>query len=91
MIFQQIPLSIPDEQIKKLKALNKKIIEHLEEGFGLHIKILDELKAELSRIVQDQPRFVKILKKIDTSGDYFDVLLSHHDNELLYSPHPYYI
>ncbi len=86
MIFKQIPLRIPDGQTKKLIALNEKILKHLEEEHSVRVSVLNDLEVELSRVLQTQSSLIKILEKIKSSGDYFDILLSHQNNKILNLP-----
>ncbi len=86
MIFKQIPLRISDGQTKKLIALNEKILKHLEEGHGVRVSVLNDLEVELSKVLQTQSSLIKILEKIKSSGDYFDILLSHQNNKILNLP-----
>ncbi len=86
MIKKEILLDISDERKNRLKLLNIKIINHLEEGFDLRLSILNELKMELSGIVQANPELVKTLEAINRSGDYYDALFLDNDNEILNLP-----
>ncbi len=86
MIFREIALDIADEQIRNLKELNSKIVKFLEDRFSLKIKIIDELRQELTKVIEEQKELIEILEKVNKSGDYYDVLLTHADNEILNLP-----
>ena len=86
MIYQQITLTLAEEQVQRIKSLNAKILQHLEDDFALHLAILEKLKTELSGIVKEMPEFIEVLEKINSSGDYYDIQLLHEDNEILNLP-----
>ena len=86
ILFKQIPLNIVDNQVKKLKDQNAKVMQHLEKRLPLDLKVVEELKTELSGIVSQSKELTGVLEKISKSGDYYYLQLLHEDNEILNLP-----
>jgi tetratricopeptide (TPR) repeat protein len=86
MNWKTIQLDLSDGQITTLKAQNARLLEHLEKGLPLEFKVLEDLNAQLSKIVNSNSDFIEVLEKINNSGEYCAVQLMHNDNEILNLP-----
>ncbi|MFQ5589286.1 MAG: CHAT domain-containing protein, partial [Nitrospiria bacterium] len=86
MYWKQVHLELSDGQIAALEAHNAKLFKHLEENEPLRVRILDDLKAELSKIVNSTPGFVDVLQQISHSGDHVALQVLNKNNEILNLP-----
>ncbi|NIM14347.1 MAG: CHAT domain-containing protein [Candidatus Aminicenantes bacterium] len=86
IVHKRMELRVKEEEVRELKNHYQKVIQHLEKGFPLKVKVLEELKASLSRIVKESRQWQEVLKAINRSGDYYCLHLLHEDNEILNLP-----
>jgi len=86
IIHKKLDIQLGEAQIKQLKSHYRQVIRHLEEGFPLKMKVLEELKNALSAIVNESPQWQEVLKALNDGDDQYCIRLVHHDNEILNLP-----
>ena len=83
---RSLELKLSEDRADVLTAGYRKVVEHLESGFPLDTRVLDQLKENLSLVVSDSHEWEDILKEIDNTGDFYCLHLLHEDNEVLNLP-----
>jgi hypothetical protein len=86
IIHKKLDIQLGEAQIKQLKSHYRQVIRHLEEGFPLKMKVLEELKNALSAIVNESPQWQEVLKALYDIDNHYCIRLVHHDNEILNLP-----
>jgi tetratricopeptide (TPR) repeat protein len=86
IIHKKLDIQLGEPQIKELKDHYRQVIQHLEEGFPLKMKVLEALKSDLSNIVNNTPQWQEILQALHDNNDLYCIRLMHHDNEILNLP-----
>jgi CHAT domain-containing protein len=86
LIHKKLDIQLGESQIKQLKSHYRQVIRHLEEGFPLKMKVLEELKNALSAIVNESPQWQEVFKALFDGDDHYCIRLMHQDNEILNLP-----
>jgi hypothetical protein len=81
-----IDLELTSQQIKNLKRHYSGVVKHMEQNLPLSAGVMDDLQKELTGIVNSLPEWKEMLNDIYRSGNYYRLLLRHHDNEILNLP-----
>ena len=86
MKWQKINLKLSSKEIKRLKEKNKNFTERLEKEKVLSLQMLKDLKDEMTKIINKNSDFKKLMEKIENSGDHYVAQLCYDDNEILNLP-----
>ena len=86
LITRTLDVELTQQQVENLKHHYAGVVKHLENRLPLNHRVLENLKLELTGIVNLLPEWKKVLNDIYHSGDYYRLLLRHRDNEILNLP-----
>ncbi|MCP5046742.1 MAG: hypothetical protein GY940_06195, partial [bacterium] len=86
MLHKTVKLKLTHRQAGQLMLYYSDVIAHLEDGEPLSVAVLQNLKTELSAIVNQTPEWKEVLELVNDSGDYVCLHLEHKDNQILNMP-----
>ncbi|MCP5102378.1 MAG: tetratricopeptide repeat protein, partial [bacterium] len=86
IVHKTLALELTETQTARLSGDYRDVVEHLENGSSLELKILENLKETLSRVIADSKEWRAILEEVHNSGDFYCLHLLHHDNHILNLP-----
>ncbi|HEX9975001.1 MAG TPA: CHAT domain-containing protein, partial [bacterium] len=86
MSFQHVPLQLSEQTKASLKSGFKKVVDFLEQGGSLNLRILDELQKGLSDTILSSKQMTAILQNATSSNEFFHVNLTFPDAEILNLP-----
>ncbi|HLC15940.1 MAG TPA: CHAT domain-containing protein, partial [Thermodesulfovibrionia bacterium] len=91
MIYQKLPLNITTDEVVALKSKFQQAVDNINQNGAKKVKpyltIFDEsLQVELSSVLQKNTALHEVIKKVDNSGDFYHVNLTHSDPEILNMP-----
>lgn len=86
IIHKTLDLKLSDTKKAILMGDYRKVVEYLEKGFPLDVRILRGLKDTMSKIVRDSDEWRGILEEVQNTGDFYCLHLLNGDNRILNLP-----